>query len=152
MGWRLGVDDRPPAWQRLFVSPAVEAAILNLTARMVDPDLARTFTNCLPNTLDTTVRYAALDGSFYRSLRRQAELLSGQPTVALPLLVPPGANVSNYDSFVITGDIDASWLRDSTNQVAIPRAALFSRVASRDWMHRCCRTCSSSSRIPTCGR
>lgn len=54
---------------------------------MVDADLARMFTNCYPNTLDTTVN--------------QHEIVDGEP-----------------DTYIITGDIDAMWLRDSTNQVA----------------------------------
>ncbi len=56
----------------------------------MDKDLALIFSNCLPNTLDTTVRYSAvLD-----------------PT-----------KEEEEDTFIVTGDIDAMWLRDSTNQV-----------------------------------
>jgi meiotically up-regulated gene 157 (Mug157) protein len=51
---------------------------------MSDPDLARLFRNCFPNTLDTTVGFYDRD----------------QPS-----------------TFIITGDISAMWLRDSTNQV-----------------------------------
>ncbi len=59
----------------------------------MDKDLAVIFSNCLPNTLDTTVRYSAvLDPT------KQEE----------------------EDTFIVTGDIDAMWLRDSTNQVRIP--------------------------------
>jgi meiotically up-regulated gene 157 (Mug157) protein len=46
------------------------------------------FENCLPNTLDTTVLYAT-----------------------------DGTDNTLLDSFVITGDIPALWLRDSANQV-----------------------------------
>ena len=55
---------------------------------MIDVDLATLFENCLPCTLDTTVRY-----------------------------FQPRNSTSPPDAYVITGDIDAQWLRDSTNQV-----------------------------------
>jgi meiotically up-regulated gene 157 (Mug157) protein len=67
---------------------AVEKVISNFTARMVDPDLATLFSNCFPNTLDTTV----------------SSYTPSTPTTA------PAA-------FIITGDIDAQWFRDSSNQV-----------------------------------
>ena len=65
---------------------------------MVDKDLARIFENAFPNTLDTTVRWhvdrpkhktAAKDGSW-----------------------------AGLQTFIVTGDINAEWLRDSTNQLA----------------------------------
>ena len=77
---------RPPAAERSFTSQAVEAAIVEVAARIADPELAWMFANALPNTLDTTITFA--------------EDAAGRP-----------------DTFVITGDIDAMWLRDSTNQV-----------------------------------
>jgi hypothetical protein len=46
---------RPPPSDRKFVSPAIDAAILDIKNRMKDPTLASMFENCLPNTLDTTV-------------------------------------------------------------------------------------------------
>lgn len=77
---------RPPLNSRRFVSQAVERSIQKVSATIRDPELAWLFSNCLPNTLDTTVTFG-FDGD-------------GKP-----------------DTFVITGDIDAMWLRDSTNQV-----------------------------------
>ena len=79
------LHQRPAAADRRFTSPAVEAAITRVRARISDPELGLMFANCLPNTLDTTV----FPGTF-----------EGQP-----------------DTFVITGDIDAMWLRDSSAQV-----------------------------------
>ena len=76
---------RPPVGKRTFVSEGVEKKILELKAKIQDPELAWVFENCFPNTLDTTVDY---------------EVIDGKP-----------------DTFVITGDIDAMWLRDSTCQV-----------------------------------
>lgn len=77
---------RPPTNQRRFQSVAVEATLASVATDIVDPELAWLWSNCFPNTLDTTV-----------TLERDAE---GRP-----------------DTFVITGDITAMWLRDSTAQV-----------------------------------
>jgi meiotically up-regulated gene 157 (Mug157) protein len=79
------VSKRPIAGDRRFRSKAVDAAIESTAAKIRDPELAWLFSNCLPNTLDTTVTY----GSF-----------AGHP-----------------DTVVITGDIAAMWLRDSSAQV-----------------------------------
>ena len=76
---------RPAPAQRAFTSPAIEAEISRVKAKIADPELAWLFENCYPNTLDTTV---------------QAGTLDGRP-----------------DTFVITGDIEAMWLRDSSAQV-----------------------------------
>lgn len=73
---------RPIEECRLFTSPAVESLIQDVTSRMTDPDLARLFENAYPNTLDTTVRWH----------------------------VPGGPDEAQ--SFVVTGDINAQWLRD----------------------------------------
>ena len=85
---------RPPPSQRKFNSTAVNSLIATYTSQMIDPDLATLFENCLPCTLDTTVGY----------------------------FTPRNAS-SVPDTYVITGDIDAQWLRDSTNQV-LPYIAL----------------------------
>ena len=78
---------RPPLEERRFVSAAVEARIAEVQAKLANPKLSWMFANCYPNTLDTTVDFTADDGS-------------GHP-----------------DTFVITGDIFAMWLRDSGAQV-----------------------------------
>jgi uncharacterized protein len=79
------LSQRPPLSERRFTSPAVEAAIRRVSEQIADAELALIFSNCLPNTLDTTVF--------------------------------PGAYEGRPDTFVITGDIDAMWLRDSSAQV-----------------------------------
>jgi meiotically up-regulated gene 157 (Mug157) protein len=79
------VSKRPPRGQRRFVSPAVEAEIARVKAKIADPELAWLFENCYPNTLDTTVKIGTVDGK--------------------------------PDAFVITGDIEALWLRDSSAQM-----------------------------------
>jgi len=76
---------RPPLSHRKFTSPAVEAELARIKARIGDPKLGWLFENCYPNTLDTTVHTGTL---------------GGKP-----------------DTFIVTGDIDAMWLRDSSAQV-----------------------------------
>ena len=76
---------RVPVEKRRFTSDAVEREIVRVKASVADPELARMFELCYPNTLDTTVTFGSR---------------SGKP-----------------DTFIITGDIGAMWLRDSSAQV-----------------------------------
>ena len=76
---------RPKPSERRFQSAAVEAFLKERSARIADPELARLFVNCFPNTLDTTVE--------------------------------PGQFEGKPDTAVLTGDILAMWLRDSSAQV-----------------------------------
>ncbi len=89
---------RPPENRRTFVSEAVEARIVEVEAKIGNPELRCMFANCNPNTLDTTVTF--------------------RPD-------PDGG-----DTFVITGDIPAMWLRDSSAQtlVYVPLAARDERL------------------------
>ncbi|PRP81693.1 hypothetical protein PROFUN_01200 [Planoprotostelium fungivorum] len=48
---------RPPVDQRKFTSNVVEDLIAQYQEKMQDEDLATLFSNCFPNTLDTTVDY-----------------------------------------------------------------------------------------------
>lgn len=72
---------------------------------MVDQDLAQLFRNAFPNTLDTTIRWH-LNGSTTedplssRKHKRDNSKWQGPQT------------------FVVTGDINAEWLRDSTSQLS----------------------------------
>ena len=88
-GFAMGQNDfvtkRPTLAARKFTSEAVEATIVKIKKQIANPELAWLFENCFPNTLDTTVDVA---------------MINGKP-----------------DTYVITGDIDAMWLRDSTAQV-----------------------------------
>jgi len=79
------VSKRPAPSARRFRSKAVDGAIESISGRMRDPELAWLFSNCLPNTLDTTVTFSN--------------------------------GASGPDSVVVTGDIPAMWLRDSSAQV-----------------------------------
>jgi meiotically up-regulated gene 157 (Mug157) protein len=80
------MDRRPQVSDRCFYSAIVDDIMNEISSKIGDPELTQLFSNCFPNTLDTTVQYSTDE--------------SGRP-----------------DTFVITGDIDAMWLRDSTNQV-----------------------------------
>jgi len=81
------VSQRPAVQERKFSNPAIEAKIEEICSMLQNPRLRWMFENCFPNTLDTTVNFREDDGS-------------GHP-----------------DTFVITGDIFAMWLRDSGAQV-----------------------------------
>ncbi|KAM0516108.1 hypothetical protein ACHAPE_005731 [Trichoderma viride] len=95
---------RPNPQCRTFQSDEIERVIKEVTSRIKDPDLARLFENTFPSTTDTTVKFhtngdketafVRLDG------RRQDDGAWEGP-----------------QSFIITGDIIAEWLRDSTNQL-----------------------------------
>ncbi|SDJ98038.1 hypothetical protein SAMN05421823_101574 [Catalinimonas alkaloidigena] len=78
-------SNRPAVNARNFTSPAVEATLKAVKKAIRNPELSWLFENCFPNTLDTTVQFAEVNGK--------------------------------PDTFVITGDIEAMWLRDSTAQV-----------------------------------
>jgi len=56
------LHQRPALADRRFSSPAVEAAITRVGARIADPELRLMFGNCLPNTLDTTVFPGTFEG------------------------------------------------------------------------------------------
>jgi meiotically up-regulated gene 157 (Mug157) protein len=79
------VCQRPAPEKRLFTSSAIEAEIVRICGMLTNPKLAWMFSNCFPNTLETTVNFRMVDG--------------------------------RPDTFVITGDIHAMWLRDSGAQV-----------------------------------
>lgn len=76
---------RPDTEDRLFRNETIEKTISEVAETITDEDIRRMFSQCLPNTLDTTVYYAEHDGK--------------------------------PDTFVLTGDIPAMWLRDSVNQL-----------------------------------
>ncbi|KAI1173414.1 glycoside hydrolase family 125 protein [Nemania sp. FL0916] len=90
---------RPDPACRTFNSTAVEAAIARMQNLTTDPDLFRLFENTYANTLDTAIKWRGV-----------------------------AANNSDEElAFIITGDIDAMWIRDSANQVAPYRSVLTSR-------------------------
>lgn len=72
---------------RTFRSEAVEKAIRKTKKKLTNPYLRQMFENCYPNTLDTTVK-------------KWGKTADGDD-----------------DTFIITGDIPALWLRDASAQV-----------------------------------
>ncbi|ORY19025.1 hypothetical protein BCR34DRAFT_260384 [Clohesyomyces aquaticus] len=94
---------RPSKHCRTFESPLVEKVIEDMNKRIVDKDLARIFENAFPNTLDTTVRWH-VDGTQKKAKASRKHGLDEA--------------WKGPQSFIVTGDINAEWLRDSTNQLA----------------------------------
>jgi uncharacterized protein len=95
---------RPLVQCRTFTSPLVEKVIDDITSRMVNKDLARLFENAFPNTLDTTVRWH-VNGN------------ENMHTELKPRSLGQEDEWEGPQSFIVTGDINAEWLRDSTNQL-----------------------------------
>ncbi len=56
------VCQRPAPEKRLFTSPVVESEIKRVTSLLTNEKLKWMFTNCFPNTLETTVHYRTLNG------------------------------------------------------------------------------------------
>src|SRR5258708_3095792 len=76
---------RPEPHDRLLRNDHIEKEIEKISESIADEDVRRMFSQCFPNTLDTTIYHSEQDG--------------------------------HPDTFVVTGDIPAMWLRDSVNQV-----------------------------------
>ncbi|KAJ4421958.1 hypothetical protein N0V82_003354 [Gnomoniopsis sp. IMI 355080] len=84
---------RPPPECRTYPVPAVDAYIEKMETSIKDPDLYRLFQNSFPNTLDTMVKW--------HGYAQDAD----------------GNSTTEELSYIITGDIDAMWLRDSASQL-----------------------------------
>lgn len=91
---------RPPPECRTFPVPAVESYITKMESKIKDPDLYRLFQNSFPNTLDTMVKW--------HGFAQDAD----------------GNTTTEELSYIITGDIDAMWLRDSASQLYSYRSFL----------------------------
>ncbi|KAL2022713.1 hypothetical protein VTK56DRAFT_4794 [Thermocarpiscus australiensis] len=89
---------RPPPECRTFRLPALEELIERMRKVIRDPDLFRLFENSYPNTLDTMIKW--------RGYANKTDEATGEQVVTDEEL-----------TYVITGDIDAMWLRDSASQV-----------------------------------
>jgi meiotically up-regulated gene 157 (Mug157) protein len=80
---------RPEESCRSFTSPLVETVIKTFNEKIEDRDLARLFENCFPNTLDTTIRWHK-----------------------------EKSDKDVPQTFVVTGDITAEWIRDAQRQLS----------------------------------
>jgi hypothetical protein len=87
-------DMRPPKDERRYKSVSVDTYISKYEPLFLNPRLGKLFSNAFPNTLDTTVMHCCAEAEAR----------------------PDGAK--KPDAFIVTGDIDALWLRDSVNQIA----------------------------------
>lgn len=96
---------RPHPKCRTFHSDAVEKVIEDVTSRMADPDLARLFENTFPSTTDTTVKFHTDGSTKYKKKDTGRSVLE------------EGA-WEGPQTFVVTGDITAEWLRDGCNQLS----------------------------------
>lgn len=84
---------RPPRKCRTFSSRAVEKLIADLMSKVKSDDMARLIENCLPNTLDTTILWHVAKED--------------------------GPKIAASQTFVVTGDIHAEWLRDAARQLSV---------------------------------
>jgi meiotically up-regulated gene 157 (Mug157) protein len=89
---------RPPPECRKFGLPALEDLIERMKKVIRDPDLFRLFENSYPNTLDTMIKW--------RGYATKKDKTTGEET-----------ETDEELTYVITGDIDAMWLRDSASQI-----------------------------------
>jgi len=80
---------RPSEECRTFKSQGLEDTVTRMQKVIKDPDLYRLFQNAYPNTLDTAIKWKGYAAD----------------------------NAAEELTFVITGDINAMWLRDSSNQM-----------------------------------
>lgn len=108
---------RPSIRCRTFESDLVEKVIDDMSTNMKDKDLARIFENAFPNTLDTTVRWH-VDGT---------EKKEDKNKQYFKYPIKDEGKWEGAQSFIVTGDINAEWLRDSTNQLA-----QYQRLAKKD--------------------
>ncbi|KAI1502372.1 hypothetical protein F5X99DRAFT_159695 [Biscogniauxia marginata] len=95
---------RPHPRCRTFHSDAIEKVIGDVTSRIKNPDLARLFENAFPSTTDTTVKFHTSGSTDKKKKVKTSPYDEGK--------------WEGPHSFIITGDIIAEWLRDSTNQLS----------------------------------
>lgn len=97
-GKRQFPDVRPPPECRTFPLPSLEALISRMKGVIADPDLFRLFENSYPNTLDTMVKW--------HGFAKETDAETGEER-----------ETDEELSYLITGDIDAAWIRDSSSQL-----------------------------------
>lgn len=108
-------SQRPHVRCRTFQSDAIEKVIKDVTSRMKNPDLARLFENTFPSTTDTTVKFHT-NGKDGKEKKKPATESPVDDDPWMSTYEDPN-KWAGPQSFIITGDILAEWLRDSTNQL-----------------------------------
>ncbi|KAK2018656.1 DUF1237-domain-containing protein [Colletotrichum eremochloae] len=98
-GRRKFPANRPRPECRTFRLPAMEELMKRMKGVIKDPDLYRLFENAYPMTLDSMVKW--------RGFANETDKETGETRVTDQEL-----------TYVITGDIDALWLRDSAEQIS----------------------------------
>ncbi|KAL8387759.1 hypothetical protein RB595_009690 [Gaeumannomyces hyphopodioides] len=98
---------RPPPECRTYNLSSLEALLDRMKTVIKDPDLYRLFENSYPNTLDTMIKWRG----FARQQPSEEATGFGQNPPVL------GPETDEELTYVITGDIDAMWLRDSASQI-----------------------------------
>jgi uncharacterized protein len=88
---------RPPPECRTFNLPSMETLIERIKGITKDPDLFRLFENSYPNTLDTMIKWRG----YAKVTNEKGEEVTTDQELA----------------YIITGDINAMWLRDSASQI-----------------------------------
>ncbi|CEP63150.1 glycoside hydrolase family 125 protein LALA0_S07e03532g [Lachancea lanzarotensis] len=96
---------RPPENCRTFKSSTVDLFLSKFTKMLKDRDLAKLFENTFPNTLDTTVLWHVTARENQESVNHKQK----------PLLYRNDLP----ETFIVTGDIHAEWLRDSAWQLSV---------------------------------
>ncbi|KAK3398107.1 hypothetical protein B0T20DRAFT_414243 [Sordaria brevicollis] len=120
---------RPPQRCRTFELPALENFIERMRTVIKDPDLFRLFQNSYPNTLDTMIKWHGYarnhsvwdtnNGGGTGWSKSLASMMANNPNEAQN---PESSEEDNPKTdeeltYIITGDIDAMWLRDSASQL-----------------------------------
>jgi len=119
--WKLPYM-RPVSSCRTFRSKEVEDTIERMRSVIVDPDLMRLFENTWPSTLDTTIAWTGIANKTASEVDMSgtANTTGAFTAKEQTKIGKPEEEEEEYDeelSFVITGDIEAMWLRDSANQL-----------------------------------
>ncbi|KZL88334.1 duf1237 domain-containing protein [Colletotrichum incanum] len=104
--------NRPRPECRTFRLPAMDNLITRMKGIIKDPDLYRLFENAYPMTLDSMVKW--------RGFANETDEKTGETRITDQEL-----------TYVITGDIDALWLRDSAEQIS-PYLPLLEASQDRD--------------------
>ncbi|KAL1891855.1 hypothetical protein Sste5346_007399 [Sporothrix stenoceras] len=90
---------RPPPQCRTFNLSSLETLIDDMRTTVQDPDLFRLFENSFPNTLDTMIKWYGYANETDPETKEET-------------------TTDEELTYIITGDIDAMWLRDSAAQLS----------------------------------